>query len=448
MPVDRDGLNVSAIRRRLTHVLPAGTMPARFVALDAVPVTANHKIDRGALPILPSIRRPTLDEPFLAPRSDLEATIASVWAETLDLDVVGVRDDFFDLGGDSLDAAAMLAHLSHATGRALPDFSVFERPTVERLAQAIAALDSVKECRLEASDTGRSRSPLVRVQPAGTRRPFFFLHAEYGGDGSYCLNVARHLGADQPFYGLSPLGQDGEPVPGSIEAMAAAYLAIVRQEQSVGPYSIGGFCSGAVVAWEMACQLRESGAEVGTLVLIEPPAVDGTRVARAIHAAARIAARLGIPPEIRARFVGRSLRLARLRYLPRGTSTLWRLPALIRRCLQDAIPAAVDRRAVISGLYGRAVDAYLPRLFDGPVLCLQAIDEANEAALHEWRRQASGLTTRRVPGDHNSCIVTHGRALALALTSDPAGLHGRDVVETAAASLEGPTAMFTATAGQ
>ena len=115
------------------------------------------------------------------------------------------------------------------------------------------------------------------MQPSGSRSPFFFLHAEYGGDGFYCLNLARHLGADQPFFGLSPLGRDDGRPPHDVEAMAAVYLAAVRHAQPRGPYSLGGYCSCAAVAWEMARQLVAAGEKVSLLALVEPPAVDAGR---------------------------------------------------------------------------------------------------------------------------------------------------------------------------
>jgi amino acid adenylation domain-containing protein len=384
VPIDIRNPRVTVIRRRLVAVLPAQNLPARFVVLEALPTTTNHKLDRGRLPP-PETSRPELDVPFLAPRSDFEAATATAWAETLGLDQIGVADDFFELGGDSLDAAAVLPHLSSAFGRELPALSVFEHPTVELFARALdAALDGRAPTSAGARAPG---SALVRVQPHGSRPPFFFLHAEYGGDGFYCLNVARHIGADQPFLGLSPFGRDGDPVPRTIEDMAARYIQIVRAEQPSGPYSLGGFCSCAIVAWEMARQLRESGADVALLVLIEPPPTRTGIVARARHEIARalrpIKAVLG--PTDRAR--------------PTDAS-------------KDD-----DRRAAIARIYSRAVEGYVPRGFDGPVLLLQTDDEADTASLDAWRRVSKHLTAVRIPGDHNSCIIRHARTLGSTLSS-------------------------------
>jgi amino acid adenylation domain-containing protein len=410
VPVESE-LRVSDLRKRLADVLPAHEVPSRFVVLDRLPVTAHYKIDREALPA-PTANRPLLDVPFIAPRTGMESVIAAAWATTLDLDFVGIRDNFFDLGGDSLDAVAMLANVTATIGTAAEAISVFECPTVEAFAGAIEDRVSGRYGGVARPD----RSPLVRVRPAGSRAPFFFLHAEYGGDGFYCLNVARHLPADQPFFGLSPLGRDGGPLPCSIEEMAASYLSIVRREQPKGPYSIGGFCSGGIVAWEMAQQLRARGEEVALLVLIEPPAVETGTVARAVHGVTELSRRLGVNPEARVVMRQRAMRIARLRALPPTAATFRRLPALVRTSLQTTIPDGGATRR-IAATYSRAVDAYLARPYDGPVLCLQANEEAGAIALGEWRRLAPNLTARHVPGNHNTCIVKHAGALASALAA-------------------------------
>ena len=410
------GLSTSSLRRQLTQLLPPQSVPSRFVCLPALPLTENHKLDRTALPGVTAVR-PALEVPYVAPRTDLERTLASMWEVTLDIASIGVLDDFFDLGGDSLDAAAMLARFSATSGRTLPPAALFEAPTIERLARWIdgAAVEGVGGSS-ERAPRVAEQSPLVRVQPNGSRAPFFFLHAEYGGTGSYCANVARHLGENQPFFGLSPFGRDGGAVPSSIETMATAYLDVVRKEQPQGPYYLGGFCSAAVVAWEMAHQLGAMGQRVALLVLIEPPSLESGWTAHAIHRAARVAIHPAGGPDDRVQFLQRAMRLARLRSLPKRLATIRELPELIARSVRNDIPST-DRNAAIAATYRRAVDAYLPPPFAGPVLCLQAESENNARAAAAWRRVSSDYAVRRIPGDHNSCIITHARPLAAALAS-------------------------------
>ena len=401
---DRD-CGPSKLRREAARLLPRQLMPGRFVTIDRLPLTASHKINRAALPI-PSADRPALDVPYTAPRTEIEAIVAAAWSAALDIEPVGIHDDFFDLGGDSLDAVGISAAVSRALATDLTTLSVFEWPTVEQFARAV-------QNRGSHGETASQNSALVRIKSSGTRRPFFFLHAEYGGEGSYCWNIARHIGSDQPFIGLSPFGRNGEPVPVSVESMAAAYLSLVRSEQPHGPYTIGGFCSGAVVAWEMAQQLREAGDDVAMVVLVEPPGFDGGWRARMVHAAARCVTAGWGSSDDRGRWVQRLNRAAKLRAVP-GTGPIRRLLASIGRQASNETPG---RTETISARYNQAVAAYLPKRFNGRVLCLRAMEGNATEAAERWRALGTDVTVRAIPGDHNTCIVTHGRALGMALAA-------------------------------
>jgi amino acid adenylation domain-containing protein len=242
----------SALRRTLARTLPAHLIPARFVPLAALPLTAHGKVDRPRLPD-PDRGRPDLDEPYVAPGSQTESKLAAVWRETLALDVVGVHDDFFELGGDSLAAMVALERTREECGVELAPQALFESPTIAGLAAAVEA------ARGRPGAAGNTRPALVAVRAGGRRPPFLFLHAEYGGDGFYCLDVARHLGDDQPFLALPPHGRDGGPVPETIEAMAEAHARVLAEAGARGPYRLGGFCSAAVVAWELARRLTAAG---------------------------------------------------------------------------------------------------------------------------------------------------------------------------------------------
>jgi thioesterase domain-containing protein len=126
----------------------------------------------------------------------------------------------------------------------------------------------------------RSRTPLVTVQVGTSKRPFFFLHGDWAGGGFYCLNLARHLGADQPFYVLEPYKFEDLPVPPTFEAMAAAHIDALRAFQPEGPYLLGGFCNGGLMAYEMARQLQAQGQTVELLALIDPASPGDHRLVR------------------------------------------------------------------------------------------------------------------------------------------------------------------------
>jgi acyl-CoA synthetase (AMP-forming)/AMP-acid ligase II/acyl carrier protein len=127
---------VSELRAFLKQKLPEYMVPSAFVFLDALPLTANGKIDRKALP-LPDQRRLELQEVYVAPRTPTEEMIAEIWAEVLKLDKVGIHDNFFELGGHSLLATQVISRLRDAFQLELPVRVLFERPTIEELALTV-----------------------------------------------------------------------------------------------------------------------------------------------------------------------------------------------------------------------------------------------------------------------------------------------------------------------
>jgi aspartate racemase len=253
----------SELRDHLRRKLPEYMVPSVFMFLDALPRTPNGKIDRPALPE-PVPARPELGQAFLAPRSPLEDQLAKIWEQLLGLRSIGIRDNFFEIGGHSLLAVRLVAQIQKAFGQKLPLAALFQAPTVEQLA-----------CMLRDQRGTASQSSLIALQPVGPKPPFFCVPGDLGNVFTDLGPLARHLPLDQPFYGL----QDGIDNPAPIEALAAQYLDEVRSVQPKGPYFLGGVCLGGVVAFEMAQQLRAQGQRVGLLALIEPssPPAPGLR---------------------------------------------------------------------------------------------------------------------------------------------------------------------------
>ena len=287
--VGPDGVpaSVEAIRRSLKSRLPRHLIPASIVPLDALPLTVAGKLDRRALaatgreiPDMPVPRPPT---------DDLEAALAALFEEILDTRPVGVGDDFFDLGGHSLAAVRLLARVEEELGREVSLADLLRGPTVEDLASLI---------RDRGPDEGRgaARSPLVPIQPAGEGRPFFCVHPA-GGTASCFLELARALGRDRPFYGLQAAGLDDDDPPlTTVEAMAASYVDAVRQVQPEGPYHLGGWSFGGLVAFEMARMLAASGHEVASLALLDiaAPARESYQPPRSVDALAAGVAELDL----------------------------------------------------------------------------------------------------------------------------------------------------------
>ncbi|HSE97218.1 MAG TPA: amino acid adenylation domain-containing protein, partial [Blastocatellia bacterium] len=234
-PTSRASLS-SELRSHLSARLPEYMMPSAFVALDALPLTPNGKIDRNVLPA-PDLAGTEASRSIIAPRDPLEHQLAEIWEVILNVRPVGVSDNFFELGGHSLLAAQMMNEVEQAFGKRLALDTLYGDATIESLASLL----------LERGGD-ELQSPIVQVQAGGTRHPFFFLHGDHSGGGFYCLNLARRLDREQPFYVIPPHGTDNGPILPTIEAMAACRLRTLREFQPRGPYYLGGFCNGALVA--------------------------------------------------------------------------------------------------------------------------------------------------------------------------------------------------------
>jgi thioesterase domain-containing protein len=194
----------------------------------------------------------------------LERQLVAWWQEVLGREV-GIHDNFFELGGYSLLATRLFAMIEAGTGRTIPLSALFEAPTIAELAEVIRGEQVTTDL-----------PSLVPIQPLGTQPPFFYV-APYMISVLQLVHLGVELGEDQPLYGLQPQGLDGSrPAHTRIEDMAEAYIRQIRTVQPHGPYRIGGHCSGAWVAFEMARQLEDAGDELDSVVLVDqgPPAAD------------------------------------------------------------------------------------------------------------------------------------------------------------------------------
>jgi len=264
------------LRAHAARTLPVHAVPAAWVRLERLPLTVNGKVDSAALP-QPKIgvsqpsdvnmrthRRPARPD-------ELERRLTAIWTRALDLDEIDLDDDFFDLGGHSLLAVEVFDAVERSLGLRLPLATIFEAPTVRRLAIS-----------LREEGWKSSRGSLVTLTPAGAgarrgarapesaRPPLYFVAAGDGNSVGYGA-LARRLGPDQPSYALAPRGlSGGAPLHSSVEAMAAHYLRMIRRVHPRGaPYLLGGRCLGSLVAYEMARRLRDRGEEVALLAVLD-----------------------------------------------------------------------------------------------------------------------------------------------------------------------------------
>ncbi|WP_255208205.1 non-ribosomal peptide synthase/polyketide synthase [Myxococcus sp. AM009] len=253
-----DGLSADALRQHLQQRLPEYMVPAAFVALASLPLTPSGKVDRKALPS-PTFADTRSQEVHVAPRDALELRLVRAWEQVLGVEPISVRSSFFELGGHSLLAVRLVSALRESLDRPLPLAALFQAPTVEQLADLLRRDDTGQASPLVPFDAGRS----------GTEAPFFCVHP-VGGNVLAYAELARLLGPERPFYGLQAQGLDGSKPPlGTVEEMAAAYVEAIRAVQPAGPYLLGGWSVGGVIAYEMARQLRERGDAVALLALID-----------------------------------------------------------------------------------------------------------------------------------------------------------------------------------
>ncbi|HZW34326.1 MAG TPA: amino acid adenylation domain-containing protein, partial [Isosphaeraceae bacterium] len=438
-----------AYRSRLRDRLPGHMVPSSFTALEALPLTPSGKVDLRALP--DPGRGAVGSEGFVAPRDEVEARLAAIWEDLLAIRPVGVTDSFFDLGGHSLLAIRMLTRVEAAFGRALPLSSVF-------LGAAIADLAEMLRRPVEP----RAATPLVALQPAGASRPFFCVHP--AGGIAYCfLELAQSLGADRPFYAFQAPGLEGDAEPfDSLERMAAHYIDAMRTVQPAGPYHLGGWSLGGLVAYEMARQLTAQGQPVATLAVLDahapsPPPEPTPALRRLAEQAVSlplfrdslafgdgdagvddVALLLGfLAPMAPGVGLGSRRLFDRLNRLSPDEQRLEALKffGLDQVYHRETEPERVARLWKVLGTNLLAALKYTPRPYPGRLVLLRAAanSDADADPAMGWGELAAAVATHTIPGDHAAILRPPGVAiLAGALIAEIArceaswdGRHGR-----------------------
>ena len=341
-------LSIATIRDSLQQLLPEYMLPSDLIVLNSLPLTPNDKVDRAALPP-PVASRDRAGGEYVAPADLTERLLANIFQEILHVPLVGATDDFFRLGGDSMQAVNLLVRLERETAGRLSMNALVESPSVRSLAARLAV----------PTTEDRPGVPLV-LQRGGDHRPVFYLP----GAGGHCLEFCRviqHLSSMQPVYGLQQpgLGDDGQ-TPTKIEDIAASFVRQVRGVQPRGPYQLVGFSLGGVIAFEMARQLRESGDEVSLLALLDSWGTDYPRYAKTL--AGKIAWRVRNSAKLSPGQLTRHLRGSL------SNKYSW----LKQRLIQH--DAAASRRIVadVGKSSTRPCPQYHPLCYDGPVLLFRA----------------------------------------------------------------------------
>jgi len=390
-----------------------------LVALRAQAESAADAQAGAGTPSAVSFGRPDLGSDYLAPRDDREETLVAIWQELLGVNEIGVLDSFFDLGGHSLIAVRLFARLKRVFSVEFPISVLFEAPTIEAIAQRIAAATTVPSTGAEAAsgDDGEATvtphanrfSHLVAMHAGegGPKTPFFLVAGMYGN----VLNlrhIAHLVGTDRPFYGVQARGLFGDAEPhATFEEMAHDYLGEVRTVQPHGPYLLGGFSGGGIAAYEMAQQLLAEGEEVGLLVFLDTPLPksDPLTLADKVKLQRSFLSQNG--PKYLADWAVNRVKWE----FEKRDRTRWDAPAEAGAMHSERIGAAFWRaldRYQAKAYRGR-ITLYRPKLTPFHVLGPdRMIGEGRRFIYHDngWGRFAeSGVDVTEVPGDHSGMVL-------------------------------------------
>ncbi len=404
-------IDQAALREYLADRLPIYMIPARYLTIGELPLTSSGKLDTAALPD----PAPQATE-YVAPRTPTEHWLAGAWAELLDADRIGIHDDMFELGGNSLHATQLIARIARHFPVHLHPRELFTHPVLEHLAALIDRAASDRGGEPDGLATGTltgaaSANGLVAFRSSGARTPLFLVHP-VGGSVTCYAQLAQALGDDQPVYAIEDPALRGEPSADGLAGRASRYAELIRRHRHDGPYHIGGWSYGGWVAHETARQLASAGEDVAVFALdtATPPEPhipsDLEVLANFVIDLASIA---GAPlPDVD---------LGALQDLDCASLEEMALDVLI-----DAGVASPDMRAdlrtrmrAFEGNY-RAGLGYQPGRFDGPMVLITA--EGNDATsdVTGWAALAPALDHRTVGGDHYTMLrAPHLAAFAATL---------------------------------
>ncbi|MDO9526791.1 MAG: SDR family NAD(P)-dependent oxidoreductase [Gemmobacter sp.] len=367
--------------------------------------------------------RPDLDSAYQEPGTDIERTLVGFWQDLLGVGQVGVQDSFFDLGGHSLIAVRLFAMIRKTYAIDFPISVLFEAPTIAACATLIESRIGPQDAADTPKAPARRFTHLVPMHlgEGGAKTPFFLVAGMFGN----VLNL-RHLaqliGADRPFFGLQARGLYGDQTPHqTFPEAAAAYIAEMKQVQPKGPYLVGGFSGGGLIAWEMARQLELAGESVAQVVLLDTPLPMRPELTRMDKALIKLT-------ELRRKGPGYLREWWQARQDWKRQQSRPQTPTDAHAFNNASIEAAFRAALPVYDLHPRAgrVALFRPPLdrhwqvSDG-----KWVSEAKEYVFpdNDWTRFAPGLEVIEVPGTHDSMVLEPNvRVMAARL---------RKVIETA-----------------
>lgn len=243
----------------LKQKLPAHMIPSVITFIEELPLTPSGKVDHLSLLQMENHKQPSMELKIIA-RDETERKLVQIWEQMLNTSNIGVTDRFFHIGGHSLIAIRLVNEIEIHFNYKFPLALLFLDDTIEQMA-----------VHIKSGKGSEQVDRLVPIQENGSRSPLFLVHP-IGGHVLHYYPLAREFGEDQPLYGFQALGlgDDQEPLK-RIESLAELYIQEMRKVQSVGPYHLGGWSFGGIVAYEMGQQLQKQGEKV-TLILLDSKA--------------------------------------------------------------------------------------------------------------------------------------------------------------------------------
>ncbi|MFK8185763.1 MAG: amino acid adenylation domain-containing protein [Phormidesmis sp.] len=446
---DGEDLDRADLKAFMQAQLPAFMMPSAIVVMDELPKNANGKIDRKALP---APAQADTQRTLISARTPLEEKLVSLWQSVLGIEPVGITDDFFELGGNSLLVMRLFSELEASFEQRLPLVEIFAAPTIEKMAERLAEITANGATAYATDD---ALVPLRTAKGPDEKPPLFLVH-DVEGDTTLYLNLARQLesGAgsvegdvkgggtenDRAIYAIKPLrifrGENAPLAHTRVPELAAHCAENIRRVQPHGPYLIGGLCAGGVIAYETACQLEQAG-ETVKLTLMDAPAPgaaqkEGLVANQRMENLSNVWASQKSPLEIAGKLWRKATNTLRYEITDRAERFGACAKAHTFQWLQDnqwPIPQVLHSLSA-RDLVLFAYHTYQPaeQSFSGDVLLIRATQgdgsKADTAYVHEYEDDVFGwgpyvqqsIQVRNVPGGHSSMLnATNAPAFVAAL---------------------------------
>ena len=385
---NNEDIDSSLLKNFLLKKLPDYMVPAEYIKLREMPLTKSGKINQRELP-QPDIIRENEISNYTEPTSPLELQLTKIWEKVLGISPIGIRNNFFDMGGNSLLALRLFGYIEKLTGKRLALSILFDSPTIEELAKI-----------LKNEGWTPPWKSLVPVKPGGSKLPFYCVPPA-GGTALHFQNLMKYVSPDQPVYVLESIGLNGNELPHtSLEEMAAHYIKEIQLLQPDGPYLLGGRCFGGRVVFEMAQQFVKLGQKVALLAIFDtwPPYVEAPPeyipVERDLkHFVSRSAHHI---------MTGEFFTVARRYITNRVLKTVWKIKNRAGHVFSNSKKRIYNEIMLV---HFKAQDNYIAKKYPGKITLIECATFKSEYR-EGWKDLAEqGFETHTVPNTNHKSIV-------------------------------------------